>query len=139
MAIIKQYHADTDTTYVYSSEYYWDPEKKQSRSKRRVIGKIDPETGEVVPTGGKRGRPRKASPEAEPSDPPVRAGSAGSTKEHNREDSQVQELKLSLAQKEEQIRVLERQNSRYASQLSKIRRQLKACLDSMDNTEETAR
>ena len=45
MAIIKQYHKDTDTTYVYESISYWDEEKKQSRSKRRVIGKLDPETG----------------------------------------------------------------------------------------------
>ncbi len=58
MALIKQYHRDTDTTYVYSSESYWDPEKKQARSRRKVVGKIDPETGEVVPTG-KRGRKKK--------------------------------------------------------------------------------
>ena len=35
MAIVKQYHKDTDTTYVYESVSYWDEEKKQSRSKRR--------------------------------------------------------------------------------------------------------
>ena len=51
MAIIKQYHADTDTTYVYESTSYWDAEKRQSRSKRRLLGKLDPETGEVIPTG----------------------------------------------------------------------------------------
>lgn len=62
MAIIKQYHKDTDTTYVYESISYWDPEKKQSRSKRRVIGKLDPVTGEIIPTG-KRGRPRKQNAE----------------------------------------------------------------------------
>ena len=64
MAIIKQYHKDTDTTYVYESISYWDPEKKQSRSKRRVIGKLDPVTGEIIPTG-KRGRPRKQKTEKE--------------------------------------------------------------------------
>ena len=58
MAIVKQYHKDTDTTYVYESESYWDPEKKQSRSRRKVIGKIDPSTGEIIPTG-KRGRKKK--------------------------------------------------------------------------------
>ena len=64
MAIIKQYHKDTDTTYVYESISYWDPEKKQSRSKRRVIGKLDPVTGEIIPTG-KRGRPRKQKTDEE--------------------------------------------------------------------------
>lgn len=58
MAIVKQYHADTKTVYVYESESYWDPEKKQSRSRRKVIGKIDPDTGEIIPTG-KRGRKKK--------------------------------------------------------------------------------
>ena len=58
MAIIRQYHKDTDTTYVYESESYWDEEKKQSRSKRRLIGKVDPVTGEIIPTG-KRGRKGK--------------------------------------------------------------------------------
>ena len=55
MAIIKQYHKDTHTTYVYKSESYWDSERKQARSKRKCIGKIDPETGEIVPTG-RRGK-----------------------------------------------------------------------------------
>ena len=66
MAIITQYHKDTDTTYVYESTSYWDAEKGQSRSKRKVIGKIDPATGEIVPTG-KRGR-KKKNPEPERSE-----------------------------------------------------------------------
>ena len=60
MAIIKQDHKDTDTTYVYESTSYWDAEKKQSRSRRKCIGKVDPETGEIVPTG-RRGRKKKAT------------------------------------------------------------------------------
>ena len=55
MAVIKQYHKEIDTTYVYDSQSYWDAEKGQSRSKRRLIGKLDPATGEIIPTG-KRGR-----------------------------------------------------------------------------------
>lgn len=58
MAIIKQYHKDTDTTYVYESVSYWDAEKRQSRSKRTLLGKIDPETGDIIPTG-KRGEEKK--------------------------------------------------------------------------------
>jgi len=48
----------TDTTYVYEIESYWDPQKKQARSRRKVIGKLDPVTGEIIPTG-KRGRKKK--------------------------------------------------------------------------------
>ena len=61
MAIIQQYHKDTDTTYVYESESYWVPELGQSRSRRKLLGKLDPVTGEIVPCG-KRG-PKKKSPE----------------------------------------------------------------------------
>ena len=136
MAIIKQYHADTDTTYVYSSEYFWDPVKKQSRSKRRVIGKIDPETGEVVPTGKRGRRPGKEvqkDPGQADSSLPDDTGSVPAVAQDK--DQTIRELRLSLSQKEEQIHALERQNSQYATQLSKIRRQLSACVDSIDVVE----
>lgn len=47
---------------MYESVSYWDAEKGQSRSKRRVIGKLDPVTGEIIPTG-KRGRTKQEKPE----------------------------------------------------------------------------
>ena len=51
MSISKSYNKQNDTTYVYEViENYWDKDKKQPRSKRKLIGKIDPATGEVVPT-----------------------------------------------------------------------------------------
>ena len=60
MAIVYQQRPDRGVTYVYESESYYDPEKKQSRSKRKLIGKVDPETGEVIPTG-KQGRRKRTS------------------------------------------------------------------------------
>ncbi|AXY24706.1 hypothetical protein CL176_00935 [Suicoccus acidiformans] len=57
MAIINQYDKRSGITYVYESISWWDSEKQRSRSKRKLIGKRDPETGEVVPTDG---RNRKA-------------------------------------------------------------------------------
>ena len=60
MSIVKAYNRDRDVTYVYESESYWDKEKKQPRARRKLIGKIDPETGEIVPTG-QRGRPRRGA------------------------------------------------------------------------------
>ena len=50
MAIIRQTNKKTGITYVIESESYWDKEKQQPRSRRRIIGKIDEATGEVVPT-----------------------------------------------------------------------------------------
>lgn len=58
-SIIKKLNKQTGITYVYESESYWDKEKKQPRSRRRLIGKIDVETGEIVPTSGKRGRKKE--------------------------------------------------------------------------------
>lgn len=55
-SIIKKLNKQTGVTYVYESESYWDKEKKQPRSKRKLIGKIDEQTGEIVPTGGRKGR-----------------------------------------------------------------------------------
>ena len=60
MAIIKQKNKRSGVTYVYESESYWDKEKKQPRSKRTLIGKLDDTTGEIIPTG-KSGR-NKALP-----------------------------------------------------------------------------
>ena len=48
-SIIKKLNKKTGVTYVYESESYWDKEKKQPRSRRKLIGKIDEETGEIVP------------------------------------------------------------------------------------------
>lgn len=58
-SIIKKFNKQTGVTYVYESESYWDKEKKQPRSKRKLIGKIDEQTGEIVPTGGRKNRKTK--------------------------------------------------------------------------------
>ena len=65
MGIIKQLDKRTGITYVYESKAYWDKEKKQSRAKRTLIGRIDPETGEIVPTDG-RHRNTEGAEEKEP-------------------------------------------------------------------------
>ncbi len=55
MSISRSYNKQNNTTYVYEViENYWDKEKKQPRSKRKLIGKIDPVTGEIVPTASRK-------------------------------------------------------------------------------------
>ena len=56
-----RYTNKNGTTYVYESLSYWDPELKQPRAHRTLIGKVDPETGLVVPTGKKGGVRQKKS------------------------------------------------------------------------------
>ena len=54
MARVNQLDKRSGITYVYDSISYWDKEKKQPRSKRTLIGRLDPVTREIVPTDGKR-------------------------------------------------------------------------------------
>ena len=56
MAIVTQTDKRSGITYAYDTTYHWDKEKKQSRAKRVCVGKVDPVTGEIVPT---RGRSKK--------------------------------------------------------------------------------
>jgi transposase len=49
-AIVYQTNKQTGITYAYESASYWDKEKQQSRAKRRCIGKMEPETKEIIPT-----------------------------------------------------------------------------------------
>lgn len=69
MAIIKQFDKRSGITYVYDSKSYYDKEKKCSRAKRTLIGKVDPDTGEVIPTDGRnkrtRSKPKGSSPESD--------------------------------------------------------------------------
>ena len=58
MATIYQHDKRSGITYAYDSHSYWDKEKKVSRAKRTLIGRVDPDTGEIVPTDG---RCRKAA------------------------------------------------------------------------------
>ena len=53
MTTITAFNKARNTTYLYESASHWDKDKQQSRSKRKLIGKIAPKTGNVVPTGSR--------------------------------------------------------------------------------------
>lgn len=59
MATIRHKDKRSGITYVYESYSYWDKEKQQSRAKRKLIGRLDEATGEIIPTDG---RCKKRSP-----------------------------------------------------------------------------
>ena len=54
MGIIYQTDKRAGITYAYENKAYWDKEKKQSRAKRTLLGRVDPDTGEIIPTSGSR-------------------------------------------------------------------------------------
>ena len=53
MAVVFQKDARSGITYAYESVSIWDKEKKQSRSKRTLIGRLNKETGEIISTDGR--------------------------------------------------------------------------------------
>lgn len=114
MAIIKQYHKDTDTIYVYESTSYWDAEKGQSRSRRKCIGKIDPATGEMVPTG-KRGRQKNESTASNSDEDYLRLQGL-----YNQEQSKVKELAAQKASLEQDLASVKKQNEKLQAALRKI-------------------
>jgi len=64
MGIVYQKDKRSGITYAYENKAYWDKEKKVSRSKRTLIGRVDEATGSIVPTDG-RGKKRSPYQKAE--------------------------------------------------------------------------
>ena len=98
-SIIKSLDKQTGVIYVYESESYWDKEKKQPRSKRKLIGKIDGQTGEIVPTGGRKGRKKKELTQI----PPTACADGNTLKALCAEQAEE------LCRKEEEISALKKQ------------------------------
>jgi hypothetical protein len=66
MAIIYQKDNRSGITYAYESISTWDKIKKYSTAKRRLIGRLNTETGEIVPTDGRMRKDKAVKPPAKP-------------------------------------------------------------------------
>ncbi len=66
-SIVKHTDKRSGITYAYESVSYWDKETKMPRCRRKLIGRVDPQTGEILPTDG---RCRKNSPYQKPDESP---------------------------------------------------------------------
>jgi transposase len=49
-SIVYQKNKKTGVVYAYENHPIWDSEKKRSRATRKILGKLDPATGTIVPT-----------------------------------------------------------------------------------------
>lgn len=109
MSIVKHKDARSGVTYVYDSKSYWCREKKQPRSKRTLIGKIDEETGEIVPTG-KSGR-KKAGTQMPASDKEPESPITEQVRLLSEKDREIRDLKAEnrtlLREKRETLKALE--------------------------------
>lgn len=101
VAIVKVHNKARNVTYVYESVSYWDKELKQPRSHRKLIGRIDPVTGDVVPTG-KRGK--EAQPSAIHSDTDYRTLYERSLVTIEQKDALILELRGRLGALERETR-----------------------------------
>lgn len=59
MSVVYQKDKRSGITYAYESNAWWDKEKKQSRSKRTLIGRLDEATGNIIPTDGRCRKDKK--------------------------------------------------------------------------------
>lgn len=66
VAIVFQKDKRSGITYAYESVSYWDKDKKQSRAKRTLIGRLNEETGQIEPTDGRGKRRRQGDPSLRP-------------------------------------------------------------------------
>ena len=123
MAIIKQYHKDTDTTYVYDSVSYWDAEKGQSRSKRKLLGKLDPASGEIIPTG-QRGRKKKERTVEDPeqTEAKVTAAAAGYLEKIQQQELTIRQQQTQIAELNKRIAQMEDMISKAAAILGRERK-----------------
>lgn len=106
--VTKSLKQKRDVTHVYESQSKWDPEKKQSKSTRKLIGKIDPKTGKIIqtgPRGRKKSRRKKngeaATPEKKPNYKSLYLKSQEEIKEQN---DMIIELKIRVADLEIELR-----------------------------------
>ncbi|MBR6416506.1 MAG: hypothetical protein IKS22_10435 [Bacteroidales bacterium] len=103
MSVVKIKDKRNGVTYVYEQDKgVYDPETKQTRTHRVLIGKIDPSTGEMVPTRG-WGKNRMRGPV------PGEAGDWRRVVNEMREDigvlrRELAEVRLALARMQEAAR-----------------------------------
>ncbi len=116
-SIVKMTNKKTGVTYVYESTSYWDKDKHQARNKRKLIGKIDPDTGEIVPTGRRGSATWSAA--ADPQVPKSFAEGHKLSPTQDEKDAEILELRKKVLD-------LEMQLSKKTSALDRIRRALES-------------
>ena len=60
LKVVFQQNKKSGVIYAYENRPYWDPEKKQSRASRKLLGKVDSLTGNIVPTRGRKAKEETA-------------------------------------------------------------------------------
>ena len=126
MAIVK-YKNQSGIEYAYEQISVYDAERKQSRPVKKYLGRVDSETGEIIKTTGKRGRP--------PKDPEKKGKGAGSAGEndyralYDMKSREVESLKKELSKTAEERDRLSAQLSELKKVITVIREQVSSVKD----------
>ena len=111
MSIVRYTNKKTGIVSLYESTSYYDPETKQSRPKRKYLGTEDPETGELIPSSGKRGRKKQGEPK------PATHREKAEIRFKEKYDRLLEECN----RKDERIKQLEHENKRLKYCIQKLR------------------
>ena len=100
--------------YAYSCTSVWDKEKKAPRTKRTYLGRVDPDTGEIIPPSSKKKSFTAAAKGAAVSaqDP---ADTEDTAKKLAEMDNQIKELQDKLRESQEMVIQLRRKLERIAT------------------------
>lgn len=119
----------TGIKYVYEQVSVWSPEHKQARPKKTLIGKIDPATGEIVPTDG-RGRKRRRKADDTPAattekpDAQVSVSDATDSDEMKKEVLRLQQelylLGALVREQDQKIKKLSAENEKLTERLAEV-------------------
>lgn len=112
MSIVKWTNKNTGVTYVYESVSYWDKEKQQPRNKRKLIGKIDPNTGDIVPT-----KPRSSGKKSTISDSSDTQELVARCQDY---ENQINELNLLISKQKEEILSLKKEKDSLITEISQL-------------------
>lgn len=104
MSIVRYTNKKTGVVTLYESTSHYDPETKQSRPIRKYLGKLDPETGELIPST-KRKKKEPVTVVTPSADDQMLA---------------LQEKIRECEQKDQRIRELEAEIARLRSSMSRI-------------------
>lgn len=119
MSLVRYVNKKTGTVAVYESTSYYDPETKQSRPKRKYLGTEDPETGELIPTSGKRGRKKMEAGEV----PKKRE------KQEDKYKAEYEKLLQQCTEKDARIKELEHENKKLLYSIARLRDSITDIID----------
>lgn len=120
MSIVRYVNKKTGKVSLYESVSHYDPVTKQSRPKRKYLGTEDPETGELIPSSGKRGRKKETDDEK----------AKKTERSEEKFKAKYDELLKECAKKDERIKLLEHENKKLLFGIQKLKDAAADMLDS---------